>query len=73
MAAYQNSFHKPGRPEYGPEYYVTDAEPVAYRDHLIFQRLRECFDVVRDGVCIGQYAGLNGAKRYIDARLEAGR
>lgn len=51
----------------GPENYSTDAKPVLYRDYLIYQRIAgHVWDVVKDGACITQLAGLNGAKRAID-------
>lgn len=70
MAKYRNSFFKGGyQIEYGPEIYETDAKPADYRGHQIFRRLPSCFDIVRDGSCISQCAGLNGAIRRIDTLL----
>ena len=58
---------------YGPENYSTDEKPVLYRDHLIYERIEGCvWDVVKDGSCITQLAGLNGAKRAIDKLLLGG-
>jgi hypothetical protein len=65
-ARYRNPWHKPGKPEYGPAHYTTDAEPKPYNGHLIYQRLQQCYDIVKDGVCIGQFAGPNGARNAID-------
>lgn len=67
---YRNPWHKPGRPEYGPEFYSTDVAPKAYRGYLIYHRLPKVWDVVRDGVCVTQRAGFGGAKQAIDALLE---
>lgn len=67
---YRNPWHKPGRPEYGPEFYSTDRAPRKYRGYLIYHRLPEVWDVVKDGVCVTQRAGLNGAMQAIDAILE---
>jgi hypothetical protein len=70
MNKYRNSFHKPGlRTEYGPEFFVTDAKPVEHCGLLIYRRLPNCFDIVDDGVCVGMYAGINGAKRAIETRF----
>lgn len=67
-ATYKNPWHKPARGnDYGPEYYVTDARPTEYRDHLIYQRIPGAvWDVVKDGVCLTQMAGPNGAKQAVD-------
>jgi len=67
MHTYTNPWHKPHQPMYGPATYQTDAGPIEYRGHLIFRRLPAVFDVVKDGKCLAQRAGLNGAKAVIDA------
>lgn len=69
MHTYKNPWHKPRQPMYGPAHYRCDAAPIEYRGFQIYRRLPECFDVVKNGVCIHQRAGLNGAKRAIDALL----
>jgi hypothetical protein len=69
MTRYRNSFHKPSDATYGPEFYETNAKPVEHCGLLIYQRLPKCFDIVDDGVCIGQYAGINGAKNAIETRF----
>jgi hypothetical protein len=70
MTIYKNPWHKPQNPIYGPENYSTEAKPVLYRDHLIYERIAgHVWDVVKDGSCITQLAGLNGAKRAIDNLL----
>lgn len=67
---YANPWHKPHGKGYGPDVYRTDAKPREYRGYLIFERIPAvCWDVVKDGVCVTQRAGLNGAKRAIDAIL----
>jgi hypothetical protein len=74
MTTYTNPWHKPTKPEYGPAIYRTDAEPVEYRGHLIFQRVHgHVWDVVRDGRCITQRAGPNGARRAIDSIMDGGQ
>jgi len=56
---------------YGPENYETDVKPVEYRGFLIYQRVEgQVWDVVKDGVCQSQLAGPDGARRYIDARID---
>ena len=67
---YRNPWHRPGHPEYGPASYVTDARPVEYRGFMIYQRIKgHVWDVVRNGQCITQLAGPNGARQAIDAIL----
>jgi hypothetical protein len=65
-ATYTNSFFNPERKDV-PKELTTEAKPVAYKGHLIYERIKgTCWDIVFDGVCIGMNAGLNGAKRRID-------
>ena len=67
MNTYKNPWHKPQNPMSGPENYSTDSKPVLYRDYLIYERISgNVWDVVKNGACITQMAGLNGAKRAID-------
>lgn len=68
MSTYSNPWHRPGQPQQGPREYSTDAKPIEYQGHQIFERLPgKCWDVVKDGTCVTQRAGLAGAKRFIDA------
>ena len=68
MSTYSNPWHRPGQPQQGPREYSTDAKPIEYRGYQIFERIRgQCWDVVKDGTCVTQRAGLSGAKRFIDA------
>jgi len=79
MAKYRNPWHKPHNDAYGPAFYQTDAKPIAHAGHLLYQRIpgpvgRCCWDVVKDGVCIAQRAGRDGAMRAAEtmaARAEA--
>jgi len=61
---YLNSWHSARSID--PRIYRTDVTPIEYRGHQIFHRTEHCFDVVSDGICIAQYAGLSGAKGIID-------
>jgi hypothetical protein len=70
MATYRNSFYNATH-GHDPEIYSTDAKPVEYKGYLLYQRIkgpigRGCWDVVKDGVCIGQYAGPGGARAFVD-------
>lgn len=66
MTSYTNPWHKPGKPEYGPAVYETEVAPTTYRDHLIYHRQAQVWDVVKGGVCVTQRAGPDGARRAID-------
>lgn len=71
MTEYINTFWRKGMPE-GDKVLKCDKEPVNYNGFLIYERAKgTVYDVVKDGACIGMYAGLNGAKRNID--LKSGR
>jgi hypothetical protein len=65
IVRYKNSFYKKSTPESKPVLFC-DKGPVEYKGYLIYQRMKDCFDIVKDGVCIGMYAGINGAKKSID-------
>jgi hypothetical protein len=67
MASYLNPWHHPDKTEYGPRMYHCDVRAVSYGCYEIFHRLPTVWDVVRDGVCFTQRAGLDGAKRWIDS------
>jgi len=56
------------------QYFETDAKPIKYKDYLIIPRINygagyngNCFDILKDGKLISQYAGINGAKRFVDS------
>lgn len=66
-ATYTNPWHKPGKPEYGPAVYETDAAPTEHCGHLVYHRQAQVWDVVKGGACVTQRAGPNGARRAIDA------
>lgn len=66
MAKYKNKFYSPKLQDSKP-FIETDVTPVKYQGYLIYERIKGiCFDIVKNGVCIGMYAGLNGAKGAID-------
>lgn len=67
MARYKNKWF----PKYGPEYFETEDLGVEYHGYMIYQRPDPdtgimIFDIVKDGVCVSQMAGINGAYRAID-------
>jgi hypothetical protein len=77
---YRNPWHRPDKPEYGPAEYETDAAPTTYRGFLLYHRVRSTqdyasgahvFDVVQNGACLTQCAGPDGARRAIDAIIDA--
>lgn len=66
MAKYKNQFYSPKNSDSKPVI-ETDAKPAQYKGYLIYERIKGvCFDIVKNGVCVGMYAGLNGAKQAID-------
>lgn len=71
MTTYSNPWHKPHDPIYGPAYYSTDARSISYKGFLIYQRISGVvWDVVKDGACVTQRAGISGARRYIDGVMD---
>jgi len=70
MTKYVNPWHNPKEPHYGPAEYETEVSPKHHRGFDIYHRTMSVFDVVKDGTCVGQYAGLGGAHRDIDAYLD---
>jgi hypothetical protein len=73
---YKNPWHKKypadERKSIGPEFYETDSVPVEHVGFLIFHRQESVFDVVKDGVCVAQMAGPNGAKRRAEELAKEG-
>ncbi|RLA60641.1 MAG: hypothetical protein DRQ89_12515 [Epsilonproteobacteria bacterium] len=64
-----NTFYIKDSP-YSREVHEYDKPPEVYGGHLIFHYSFSQWDVVRDGKIVGMYAGLNGAKRFIDKLVE---
>ena len=62
FARYVNPWHRPGDVNGGPAIYETTARPRMVAGLAIYKRLPNCWDIVRDGVCICQRAGPRGAK-----------
>ncbi len=72
-ATYINPWYNPEEPEYkriGPRLYTVRSTPKIYRGCLIYRISKEWFDVVKDGVCLTQRAGPNGARQAIDKMLD---
>jgi len=60
---------------HGPEFYESDSVPVEYAGLLIYQRQEygyPIFDVVQNGICVTQRAGLNGAKQAAEVIASKG-
>lgn len=70
--SYINTFHMPLNP-YSQKILTCDTPPVEYKGYQIFHRVKSAnkdanvYDIVKDGKCIGMYAGPNGARRKIDS------
>lgn len=63
---YRNSFYRPDCKPAREEFFTVDVAPQEYRGHLIFHRQPQVWDIVKGGVCVGMYAGPNGARGRID-------
>jgi hypothetical protein len=56
---YLNSWYKPNHGD--PLHFTTEAKPVECEGFLVYERIKgQCWDYVKDGVCVAQYAGFNG-------------
>lgn len=64
---YINTFHDPMDDKLGPSVFEVVAEPVEYNGFLIYRRQPDAYDVVKEGLCLGIYAGLKGAIKSIDS------
>lgn len=81
--SYKNSFWKAGENNpYSKETLIHDTatggRPEEYKGYMIYprwDRFALCYDIVKDGVCVSQYAGPNGARGAIDNLIKerAGR
>jgi hypothetical protein len=70
MTTYTNPFYSAKFDNSKPAI-TTEAIPIEYKGYLIYERVKkQVFDIVQDGVCIGMYAGINGAKRWLDTITE---
>jgi hypothetical protein len=66
VARYKNKFYN-AKYDNSKLFIETDSKPVEHKGYLIYERIKGvCFDVVKKGVCVGMYAGINGAKQAID-------
>jgi hypothetical protein len=69
---YKNSFHN-SKNQYSKEFIETENSPIEYKGFKIFHRIKshnpsgDVFDIVKNDVCIGMNAGINGAKKRIDS------
>jgi hypothetical protein len=69
MHTYKNPWHKTQDKHCGPEFYQCYSAPKEYKGYNIFHRLPQVYDIVKDNVCVSQYAGPNGARKAIDGWL----
>ena len=59
----RNPWHKPGKPEYGPETYIYEGQPIAtHRGVSVFWNPCGSYDYVFAGVTITQRAGLTKSR-----------
>jgi hypothetical protein len=57
-----HTYRNPWAAPHEPQEYRRDVEPIEYEGCLIFRVTKAQFDVVKNGVCIAQRGGLDGAK-----------
>lgn len=62
---YTNPFYNQ-KHKFSQSTFTDSDKPIEYGGYQIFQRNSNEFHIVKDGVCVGMNAGLNGAKRRID-------
>lgn len=69
MQKYKNPWHNPRLIHTGPQFYEPhpSSPTFEYCGHQVIERIPRVWDVVKDGVCVTQRAGKNGAKQAIDA------
>jgi hypothetical protein len=73
---YKNSFYNKDK-RFPGSYEFYEGEPeLEYKGYLIFEIYRYenprrpgLCHIVKDNICIGMYAGMNGAKKFIDEGL----
>lgn len=65
---FKNSFHNPNNAPYSTEYhnYLADSFIETYKGYDIWRYTISQWDIVKDGIVVGNYAGINGARRRID-------
>lgn len=61
---YINPFHNPNYQ--GSRATYTGVNPIEYNGFSIFEWSQIEYHIVKNGVCVGMNAGLNGAKKRID-------
>jgi hypothetical protein len=74
MTVYVNSFF--GKVAESSKTLSCATPPIEYKGHQLFNRIpgkpgAQVIDVVKDGICIAMYAGMNGARGFIDQQVAA--
>lgn len=57
-----HTYRNPWAAPHEPQEYRRDVEPIGWEGCQIFRVSKNQFDVVKNGVCIAQRGGLDGAK-----------
>jgi hypothetical protein len=65
QTSYKNKFYNKNFQNSTPIITVNSL-PVLYKGYNIYKRFSNLFDIVKNGICVGMCAGLEGAKRRID-------
>ena len=58
-----HTYRNPWAAPHEPQEYRKDVEPIEYEGCLIFHALKHQYDVVKNGVCISQRGGIDGAMK----------
>jgi hypothetical protein len=65
---FKNSFYNPDNAPYSTEYhnYLVGSFIETYKGYDIWRYTITQWDIVKDGIVVGNYAGINGARGRID-------
>lgn len=65
---FKNSFHNPDNAPYSSEYheYYENDFVENYKGYDIWRYSFNQWDIVKDGIVVGNYAGINGARKRIE-------
>lgn len=65
---FKNSFYNPDNTPYSSEYheYYENDFIETYKGYDIWRYSFSQWDIVKDGIVVGNYAGINGARKRID-------
>lgn len=71
MNKYYNKFHQRHN-VYSKEYYDRQDKFEIYLDYEIHKQSKDLYHIVKDNICVGMCAGINGAKDKIEKIIGGG-